>query len=88
MDTEHWKNFVLEKILLIFKSNLPPEADVTEKLKAGTVYLIFHVVFKNKVAFDAALWESTAFTSLFSKIKIEYFENNFFSLPSREKNAL
>ena len=67
---------------------MPPEADVTEKWKVGTVYLIFHVVFKNEVAFDAALGESTAFTSLFSKVKIEYFENIFFSLPWREKNAL
>ena len=72
---------VLEKILLICESNLPPKADVTEKLKVRTAYLIFQVVFKNEVAFDAALGESTAFTSLFSNVKIEYFENIFFSLP-------
>lgn len=83
VDPEHWKNVVLEKVFLIFKSNLSPEHVVTEKWTVGTVYLIFHVVSKNEVGFDATPWESAAFTSLFSKVKVEHFKNRFFCLQGK-----
>ena len=36
-----------EKILSIFKSKSPPEDDVTQKSKVGTVEFIFSMIYEN-----------------------------------------
>ena len=62
-----------EKVLPLFRSNSPAEDDVTEKSKVKE--LIFHVVSKNIVVFDAAPWESVSLTNLFSRRQKDYFES-------------
>ena len=60
------------KVLPVFKSISPFEEDVTES-KFKTVGLIFQLVSKNAVVFDTALWESNAFTKLFSRSQTTLF---------------
>ena len=60
MDVEHWKKVLFEKILQIFKFNLPPSDNVTEKQKVRNVELIFHALSKNVVFSDKVTWESLA----------------------------
>ena len=49
--------------------------------KVKVVGLIFDVVSKIVVAFDASLLESVALTYLFSRNLNDYFKNRLFSLP-------
>lgn len=74
MDAEHPKNVIFEKVLLIVKSNSSPEDDVTEKWKVEAIELIFYVVFKKVIVFDAAPWESVVLTNLFKKSKRNIWE--------------
>ena len=76
------KRCFLEKILQIFKSNLPCEDDITEKWKVQTLKLNFHAAFKNVVVSDAAPWESAALTTIFSKSqKWTFWKKIFFFAP-------
>ena len=61
---------IFEKILSIFKSNLPPDDDVTQKGKVRETDLNFSMVSGNVIVFKIAPWESPARTNLFSKYQI------------------
>ena len=69
------KHVIFKNVLPIFKSNLPPEDDVTEKSKVKVIELTFHEVSKNVVVFEVAPWESVGLTYLFSRTQNDYFEN-------------
>ena len=71
-DGGHSKNVIFEKMFPIFKSNTPPEDDVSKKWKIGTVELIFHEASKNVVVFYAASWEKTALNNLLSKSQKQF----------------
>ena len=51
------ENLIFEKRLPIFKTNSPSEDNVTEKLKVEALELIFHIVSKNSVISDLALYQ-------------------------------
>ena len=52
---------IIEKILSIFKSSLPPDNDVIQN------ELNFSMVSENVIVFKIAPWEGPARTNLFSK---------------------
>ena len=56
---------VMEIFLLIFKFSLPPEDAVTEKWKAETAEIIFHLISKNIVVFGKATGESSELSNVF-----------------------
>ena len=58
---------IIKKILLIFKSNSPPEGDVTQKWKVRELEINFSMVSENVIVFKAAPWEGPARADLFSK---------------------
>ena len=66
--------------------NLLKMKSVVEKLNVWTVELIFHLVSKNVVVFDAAkCWENAAFTNLFSKSQKWTISGFFFFAPWQRK---
>ena len=69
------KKMITEKILSIFRSNSPPEDDVTQKWKVREVELNFSTVSENVIVFKIAPWEGRARTNLFSKIQKWTFFN-------------
>ena len=48
----------------IFEPNSSPEDDVAEERKVEVIELIFYVVTKNVVVFDAASWKSAVLTNI------------------------
>ena len=59
----------------------------SQKKNVVELKLICHVVSKNWVFFDSALWESTTITNLFlKKLKMNFWKINFFLLPAGIKN--
>ena len=66
---DYRKLVVFANILPIFKSSLPPEDDVTQKMKSWNSIIHFHVLSKIVVV--------PALTNLFQKVKNEHFENRY-----------
>ena len=60
---------IIEKILSIFKSSLPPDNDVTQN------ELNFNMVSEKVIVFKIAPWEGPARTNLFSKVQKWTFLN-------------
>ena len=60
---------IIEKILSIFKSNLPPDNDVIQN------ELSFSMVSEIVIVYKIAPWEGPALTNLFQKVKNEHFLN-------------
>ena len=69
----------------IFEPNSSPENDVAEERKVEVIELIFYVVTKNVVVFDAASWKSAHQHSKMNILKLDLFS---LLLGTREKNVI
>ena len=72
-DADYGKNMIIEKILSIFKSNSPPEDDVTQKWKVRTVEFIFSMISENVIVSEIAPWKVPPALTFFERVEKKHF---------------